>query len=145
MSYSSCVRFVSYVVVFCFFKQKTAYEMRSSDWSSDVCSSDLTAVLFNLLEGPIFLFAGKGCRTVHVDVVDRIPDHAFEAISDDALKLDTVASQLLFGLLEPVVGLRLLEIVMMSIYIDKDDHSVFILPSAIERVGAHNPFRRIHP
>src|SRR3546814_1147455 len=26
---------------FCFFKQKTAYEMRSSDWSSDVCSSDL--------------------------------------------------------------------------------------------------------
>src|SRR3546814_19250810 len=26
---------------FVFFKQKTAYEMRSSDWSSDVCSSDL--------------------------------------------------------------------------------------------------------
>src|SRR3546814_3791014 len=30
------------VVIFCFFfKQKTAYEMRISDWSSDVCSSDL--------------------------------------------------------------------------------------------------------
>src|SRR3546814_8565458 len=30
------------LVVFCFFfKQKTAYEMRISDWSSDVCSSDL--------------------------------------------------------------------------------------------------------
>src|SRR3546814_1704626 len=29
-----------YCVVF-FFKQKTAYEMRISDWSSDVCSSDL--------------------------------------------------------------------------------------------------------
>src|SRR3546814_1070836 len=27
--------------VLCFFKQKTAYEMRISDWSSDVCSSDL--------------------------------------------------------------------------------------------------------
>src|SRR3546814_10433882 len=27
--------------VFFFFKQKTAYEMRISDWSSDVCSSDL--------------------------------------------------------------------------------------------------------
>src|SRR3546814_2787019 len=26
---------------FCCFKQKTAYEMRISDWSSDVCSSDL--------------------------------------------------------------------------------------------------------
>src|SRR3546814_3168505 len=30
------------MVVF-FFKQKTAYEMRISDWSSDVCSSDLVA------------------------------------------------------------------------------------------------------
>src|SRR3546814_11064194 len=29
------------LVVFFFFKQKTAYEMRISDWSSDVCSSDL--------------------------------------------------------------------------------------------------------
>src|SRR3546814_10450156 len=28
-------------LVFLFFKQKTAYEMRISDWSSDVCSSDL--------------------------------------------------------------------------------------------------------
>src|SRR3546814_20081378 len=26
--------------LFCFFKQKTAYELRISDWSSDVCSSD---------------------------------------------------------------------------------------------------------
>src|SRR3546814_4070407 len=31
----------SVLVVFFFFKQKTAYEMRMSDWSSDVCSSDL--------------------------------------------------------------------------------------------------------
>src|SRR3546814_1835851 len=30
-----------YLVCFFFFKQKTAYEMRISDWSSDVCSSDL--------------------------------------------------------------------------------------------------------
>src|SRR3546814_5630064 len=29
------------IVVFFFFKQKTAYDMRISDWSSDVCSSDL--------------------------------------------------------------------------------------------------------
>src|SRR3546814_4585789 len=31
-------------VVFFFFKQKTAYELRISDWSSDVCSSDLRKV-----------------------------------------------------------------------------------------------------
>src|SRR3546814_4943306 len=39
---------VSYYVLFLFFfffffKQKTAYEMRISDWSSDVCSSDLVS------------------------------------------------------------------------------------------------------
>src|SRR3546814_7361696 len=33
-----------YLFLVFFFKQKTAYEMRISDWSSDVCSSDLHAV-----------------------------------------------------------------------------------------------------
>src|SRR3546814_3591849 len=32
-----------FIECFFFFKQKTAYEMRISDWSSDVCSSDLNA------------------------------------------------------------------------------------------------------
>src|SRR3546814_12157952 len=32
-------------VCFFFFKQKTAYEMRISDWSSDVCSSDLDNIM----------------------------------------------------------------------------------------------------
>src|SRR3546814_10190231 len=35
------------IVIFFFFKQKTAYEMRISDWSSDVCSSDLTPELLD--------------------------------------------------------------------------------------------------
>src|SRR3546814_9097116 len=34
------------VVISFFFKQKTAYEMRISDWSSDVCSSDLIAIVY---------------------------------------------------------------------------------------------------
>src|SRR3546814_5789700 len=34
----------SWLCIFFFFKQKTAYEMRISDWSSDVCSSDLLVV-----------------------------------------------------------------------------------------------------
>src|SRR3546814_4184697 len=37
-------------VSFFFFKQKTAYEMRISDWSSDVCSSDLDLHLLGLAE-----------------------------------------------------------------------------------------------
>src|SRR3546814_15695834 len=36
-----------------FFKQKTAYEMRISDWSSDVCSSDLLAILTKMDTGGI--------------------------------------------------------------------------------------------
>src|SRR3546814_5947172 len=46
-----------HLVVFFFFKQKTAYEMRISDWSSDVCSSDLLTgpSLAGLWQGP----AGK--------------------------------------------------------------------------------------
>src|SRR3546814_8118983 len=39
-----CVCISVFLLLFCFFfffKQKTAYEMRISDWSSDVCSSDL--------------------------------------------------------------------------------------------------------
>src|SRR3546814_1353676 len=36
--------FIHYYVHFFFFKQKTAYEMRISDWSSDVCSSDLVEI-----------------------------------------------------------------------------------------------------
>src|SRR3546814_3062552 len=48
------------VVLVCFFffvKQKTAYEMRISDWSSDVCSSDLGAIIpWNV---PLLLMALK--------------------------------------------------------------------------------------
>src|SRR3546814_1378508 len=40
-------------VLFFFFKQKTAYEMRISDWSSDVCSSDLGSVATPNAEVPI--------------------------------------------------------------------------------------------
>src|SRR3546814_7043222 len=36
-----CFCVTGVVCLFFFFKQKTAYEMRISDWSSDVCSSDL--------------------------------------------------------------------------------------------------------
>src|SRR3546814_1543677 len=48
---------MSWFFVFFFFKQKTAYEMRISDWSSDVCSSDL-------LRGGHGLRPAR-CRRVH--------------------------------------------------------------------------------
>src|SRR3546814_6162497 len=40
---------VMFIILFVFFfKQKTAYEMRISDWSSDVCSSDLLTYIDNV-------------------------------------------------------------------------------------------------
>src|SRR3546814_2101394 len=42
---------LSFVCCLLFFKQKTAYEMRISDWSSDVCSSDLGVEDLPLMPG----------------------------------------------------------------------------------------------
>src|SRR3546814_6635205 len=39
-----CIVTVCVILFVFFFKQKTAYEMRISDWSSDVCSSDLSDI-----------------------------------------------------------------------------------------------------
>src|SRR3546814_6462659 len=61
-----------------FFKQKTAYEMRISDWSSDVCSSDLAA---------------EGIRSVGVEaIVKRVPETTPEEIAQkNGFKLDQKA------------------------------------------------------
>src|SRR3546814_533966 len=65
---------VDVVGIFFFFKQKTAYEMRISDWSSDVCSSDL-APLFLREEG--FRISGLAerkpgrCRPAQI-ILDRL-------------------------------------------------------------------------
>src|SRR3546814_21159619 len=45
-------------ILFFFFKQKTAYEMRISDWSSDVCSSDLPWLMGDGADGRRFHRAG---------------------------------------------------------------------------------------
>src|SRR3546814_9306025 len=47
--------FLCLLCLFFFFKQKTAYEMRISDWSSDVCSSDLK----NAGERQIVVWSGQ--------------------------------------------------------------------------------------
>src|SRR3546814_7081163 len=52
-----CVLFV----FFCFCKQKTAYEMRISDWSSDVCSSDLVGF------GAVWVFSPRGEPQYRID------------------------------------------------------------------------------
>src|SRR3546814_4670719 len=73
-----------------FFKQKTAYEMRISDWSSDVCSSDLVGEMTEIGEADGVLgFLGAfdrlevdivdGLRAVAVDQIDVGAADAFDA------------------------------------------------------------------
>src|SRR3546814_8187110 len=64
-------------LIFFFFKQKTAYEMRISDWSSDVCSSDLPATIgfakiANFQHGASGLVV-RGWRWCGVDAIDQWP------------------------------------------------------------------------
>src|SRR3546814_4775587 len=67
---------------FFFFKQKTAYEMRISDWSSDVCSSDLANLLLlnahrDDLAGVALGGLGECADICHVDFLSgsRTRDH----------------------------------------------------------------------
>src|SRR3546814_5534663 len=79
-----------------FFKQKTAYEMRISDWSSDVCSSDLRIVLVQrglrlhpqARERRADLVRGLGDERLHRAHVGAQPLH--EAVQAVDQKLDLV-------------------------------------------------------
>src|SRR3546814_4242750 len=53
-----CLEFIS--LLFFFFKHKTAYEMRISDWSSDVCSSDLLVQGAAVRDGAILISGNHG-------------------------------------------------------------------------------------
>src|SRR3546814_13672782 len=58
---------------FFFFKQKTAYELRISDWSSDVCSSDLRQLRHAFLERRNRHARGIGLPWIHVDDDAALP------------------------------------------------------------------------
>src|SRR3546814_9375817 len=60
---------------FFFYKQKTAYEMRISDWSSDVCSSDLHHIHFHRCQADTRRFVDSAQHGLHTDLAIA---HAFE-------------------------------------------------------------------
>src|SRR3546814_5618954 len=63
-------------VCFFFFNQKTAYVMRISDWSSDVCSSDLDGVTGNRLSLNLFEQSQRhACRRLEMLRLDRDRRH----------------------------------------------------------------------
>src|SRR3546814_1044934 len=64
--------------MFVFFKQKTAYEMRISDWSSDVCSSDLDLFMKRVFDdGPWTLFSPSDVPDLH-DLTGRAFEERYE-------------------------------------------------------------------
>src|SRR3546814_5100122 len=76
-----------YASLFFFFKQKTAYEMRISDWSSDVCSSDLSRardyVARRSVGGAAYRTRGlSGQRRADIEALDEQP------VSGDAAPRD---------------------------------------------------------
>src|SRR3546814_1024402 len=74
------------VEFFVFFKQKTAYEMRISDWSSDVCSSDLSSDLLGRGEFGAFgrLSGREACRPRAVAQEPAHHDHRRRAAGREA-------------------------------------------------------------
>src|SRR3546814_4201467 len=62
--------------IFFFFKQKTAYEMRISDWSSDVCSSDLWFAAAHGIDGVVLAGSHRG---IGVGVLRRCADKPEQA------------------------------------------------------------------
>src|SRR3546814_4365298 len=63
---------VEFVLLFCV-KQKTAYEMRISDWSSDVCSSDLRG-LAEAIEDDVGALGGQRLGNARSDAAGRAGD-----------------------------------------------------------------------
>src|SRR3546814_9313056 len=62
-------------MLFFFFKQKTAYEMRISDWSSDVCSSDLLLRANGWAKVERVLQLIDQVEALGVQPADACPDH----------------------------------------------------------------------
>src|SRR3546814_6753233 len=109
------------VELFFFVKQKTAYEMRISDWSSDVCSSDLASMpIVRLVGNAVLSFFAKlstgywqsfdpnnGYVAIHAEIARRLPLHKID-------KRYFFETDLLFRL--NTLGAKVVDIPMPAIY-----------------------------
>src|SRR3546814_1309158 len=68
------------VLCFFFFKQKTAYEMRISDWSSDVCSSDLACIGCSMVADQVAHPAHLNARDTSLAFVSRASQPDIERV-----------------------------------------------------------------
>src|SRR3546814_1666942 len=76
---------------FFFFKQKTAYEMRISDWSSDVCSSDLKRILDVIGESHVQILSENFLLSAHMaersNMILTVPSRAAAIASPERVCL----------------------------------------------------------
>src|SRR3546814_5558549 len=72
--------------IFFFFKQKTAYDMRISDWSSDVCSSDLLALAWRRIRTLEFASAEKLIGAAEMAIEARISDQIYDSYDGDRMR-----------------------------------------------------------
>src|SRR3546814_13342935 len=90
--------FYSYVLSFFFFKQKTAYEIRISDWSSDVCSSDLVQqVLINLIRNSVQAMMGEPRREIRISTSLSSGDMVEVSVADTGVGLSRDIREALFS------------------------------------------------
>src|SRR3546814_1425427 len=108
--------------MFFFVKQKTAYEMRISDWSSDVCSSDLSGIVYRL--------SRKSVEETAADLVrhgyDALPYHAGMPAEVRAANQDRFVSD---------DGVVMVATIAFGMGIDKPDVRFVVhadLPSSVE-------------
>src|SRR3546814_539769 len=86
---SFCICFSEFVIslycfVFFFFKRKTAYEMRISDWSSDVCSSDLDLVI---IVGSALVLSGAVQRSGVIESAQALVSRRVKRVSTQLVVL----------------------------------------------------------
>src|SRR3546814_12211323 len=96
-------------ITFIFFKQKTAYEMRISDWSSDVCSSDLLGRVALRRTG------GQYCHQALARRCQRA-DHVVRQIArGDRLRLHVATPRRANGALGERIGIPIITLVVLSL------------------------------
>src|SRR3546814_16793077 len=84
---------------FFFFKQKTAYELRISDWSSDVCSSDLIVGVSHEIRSPLNIISG------YAQLIERNPTEHVE----DAIKVIRRSASHLVNLVDGLLDIARIE------------------------------------
>src|SRR3546814_8290989 len=125
---------------FFFFKQKTAYEMRISDWSSDVCSSDLRSTNYGLIcsMSPISHSPSTSPKRTIAIFAKRIVNETAHTADDIAHSLKQIA-ELLQG-----AGHRVIFGAQTAAHFELKHYEFMVLSDKIGRAHVRTPVTNEH-